>query len=75
MLHGPRNVAGRLDWGLEMKDQGWDIAGDETILLQNNLGTIPIYVSKNKFDAANHLYNEKNCEIVIMDDAFQHRKI
>jgi len=58
-----------------MKDQGWDIAGDETILLQNNLGTIPIYVSKNKFDAANHLYNEKNCEIVIMDDAFQHRKI
>lgn len=58
-----------------VENQGWEIAGDETILLQNNLNDVPIYVSKNRFNAANFLYNEKNCEIIIMDDAFQHRKI
>jgi len=58
-----------------VENQGWETAGDETILLKNNLGDIPIYVSKNRLVAANLLYSEKNCEIVVMDDAFQHRKI
>mgnify|MGYP000029085674 FL=1 len=58
-----------------LKNHSVEEAGDETIVLKNNLSkSIPIYVSKNKILGANALAS-LGCEIIILDDAFQHRKI
>ena len=60
-----------------MENQSWEEAGDEAVLLKNNLKDVPVYVSwrkKNKAHAANYLSEKSGCDIVILDDAFQHRK-
>jgi tetraacyldisaccharide 4'-kinase len=55
--------------------QSWEDCGDETLVLKNNLDpSIPIYISKNKIFAAQTL-SKMGCDIIILDDAFQHRKI
>ncbi len=61
-----------------MENQSWEEAGDEAVLLKNNLKDMPVYVSwrkKNKVHAVNYLSEKSGCDIVILDDAFQHRKI
>jgi len=58
-----------------LKNHSVEEAGDETIVLRNNLSeSIPIYVSKNKTLGARKLAS-LGCDTVILDDAFQHRKI
>ena len=58
-----------------LKNHSVKEAGDETIVLRNNLSeSIPIYVSKNKTLGARKLAS-LGCDTVILDDAFQHRKI
>lgn len=58
-----------------LDQQSWEDCGDETLVLKNNLDpSIPIYVSKNKIFAAETLA-KMGCDIIILDDAFQHRKI
>ena len=58
-----------------LKNHSVEEAGDETIVLQNNLSkSIPIYVSKNKILGAKKLAS-LGCDTIILDDAFQHRKI
>ena len=55
--------------------QSWKDCGDETLVLKNNLASsVPIYVSKNKIFAAQTLA-KMGCDIIVLDDAFQHRKI
>ena len=56
-------------------NQHWTECGDEVVLLKNNLHTeIPIFVSNNKVFAAKKL-SKMGCNIIILDDGFQHRKI
>ena len=58
-----------------LKNHSVKEAGDETIVLQNNLSSsIPIYISKNKILGAKKLAS-LGCDTIILDDAFQHRKI
>ena len=58
-----------------LKNHSVQEAGDETIVLQNNLSSsIPIYVSKNKILGAQRLAS-LGCDTIVIDDAFQHRKI
>lgn len=58
-----------------LKNHSVQEAGDETIVLKNNLSrSIPIYVSKNKTLGASKLAS-LGCDTIILDDAFQHRKI
>lgn len=53
----------------------WKDCGDETVVLTNNLSSsIPVYVSKNKTLGAKEL-SRLGCNVVILDDAFQHRKL
>ena len=75
--HGRNNNNFLFGRSFLMENQSWEEAGDEAVLLKNNLKEVPVYVSwrkKNKVDAANYLYEKKGCDIVILDDAFQHRK-
>ena len=76
--HGRKNNNFFFGQSFLMENQSWEDAGDETVLLKNNLNDVPIYVSwrkKNKVHGANYLSEKNNCDIVILDDAFQHRKI
>ena len=58
-----------------LDSQHWTECGDEVVLLKNNLGPgIPIFVSRNKVFAAQELSN-LGCNVVLLDDGFQHRKI
>ena len=75
--HGRNNNNFFFGQSFLMESQSWEEAGDEAVLLKNNLEKVPIYVSwrkKNKAHAANYLFEKNNCDIVIFDDAFQHRK-
>ena len=75
--HGRNNNNFFFGQSFLMENQPWEEAGDEAVLLKNNLDKVPIYVSwrkKNKVHAANYLFEKNNCDIVILDDAFQHRK-
>jgi len=50
-------------------------AGDEPYLLSKQLKNIPIIVSTSKIDGVTELLKNNLVDIVILDDAFQHRKI
>ena len=50
-------------------------AGDEPFLLAQNLKNIPIVVNKDRFFASNYLKSKFNVNIILLDDAFQHRNI
>jgi len=68
--HGRKNRGGFL-----FNNHSVEKAGDETLVLKNNLSSsIPIYVSKNKILGSQKLAS-LGCDIIILDDAFQHRKI
>ena len=76
--HGRNNNNFFFGQSFLMENQSWEEAGDETVLLKNNLNDVPIYVSwgkKNKVHGVNYLSEKNNCDIVILDDAFQHRKV
>lgn len=58
-----------------LQNHHWTECGDEVVLLRNNLDEdIPIYISRNKVFAARELSNI-GCNIILLDDGFQHRKI
>lgn len=68
--HGRKNRGGFL-----FNNHSVEKAGDETLVLKNNLSSsIPIYVSKNKILGSQKLAS-LGCDTIILDDAFQHRKI
>ena len=50
-------------------------AGDEPYLIGKKLNTIPIIVSENRISGIQQLQHNSNIDIVILDDAFQHRKV
>ena len=63
------------NWFVKDFYKHWRVAGDETVLLKNNLDNVPVYVSKNKTKAAENLYEKEGCDVVLLDDGFQHRKL
>jgi len=72
---------GRLSTGPLMVHDGNKIltnatnAGDEPYLMAKELKNIPILVSNNRKIGAQQLLTNNNINVIILDDAFQHRKI
>lgn len=60
-------IVGRLDPG--------SFAGDEPLLLQHRLPGLPIAVSNDRSEGIALLRQEERVELVVADDAFQHRKL
>ena len=54
---------------------GWRSAGDEAFLMAHSLKAIPVVVDKNRFRGGRFLIKNYNPDIIILDDAFQHRHI
>jgi len=50
-------------------------AGDEPYLLAKNLQGIPVLIGKNRGKAGELAVQKYNCEILILDDGFQHLRI
>jgi len=58
-----------------LDNHSWTECGDEALVIKNNISpSIPVYISKNKIYAAKEL-SKMGCDIIVLDDAFQHRKI
>ena len=69
--HGRKNISN----SFLLKDHGWKECGDEVILLKNNTSSnTHIFVSLDKIYAAEQL-SKMGCDIVLLDDGFQHRRI
>tara|TARA_Y100000748_G_scaffold219196_1_gene184231 strand:+ start:148 stop:1173 length:1026 start_codon:yes stop_codon:yes gene_type:complete len=69
--HGRENISNNF----LLKHQSWRECGDEVVLLKNNTSSnTHIFVSLNKVYAAKQL-SKMGCNIVLLDDGFQHRRI
>ena len=53
----------------------WQSVGDEAFLIAHSLKSIPVVVDKNRVRGGNFLIKNYNPDIIILDDAFQHRRI
>ena len=51
-----------------------DMTGDEPLLLSRELPQVPIAIARQRIEGVNRLRDE-GCELVIADDAFQHRSL
>ena len=50
-------------------------SGDEPFLMASLLKDVPVVVSENRIDGAEKLIQDYAVDIILVDDAFQHRKI
>tara|TARA_Y100000746_G_scaffold111272_1_gene95232 strand:+ start:5294 stop:6331 length:1038 start_codon:yes stop_codon:yes gene_type:complete len=57
------------------KVNDWRNFGDEPTLMSQKLNNTPIVVDQNRYRGAIYLIEKFNPDIIIMDDAFQHRSI
>ncbi len=53
----------------------YEQTGDEPLQISSKFNNIPVAVCKKRKDGINKLIKDKNPEAIILDDAFQHRKI
>ena len=51
------------------------ISGDEPILMKRILQEIPVAVCESRVDGIERIIQEKNPGVILLDDAFQHRKL
>lgn len=49
--------------------------GDEPLMMKHSLNNIPIFVSNKRVQAIQYILNNNPNAVVLLDDAFQHRKL
>ncbi|MBU4054585.1 MAG: tetraacyldisaccharide 4'-kinase [Proteobacteria bacterium] len=52
-----------------------DIAGDEPFMMARTLTNIPVLVGRNRFQSGMTAIHQFGAEVIVLDDAFQHRKL
>ena len=52
-----------------------DMAGDEPYWLGVNIDGCAVLTCSNRYEAAKYAAEEMSCDIIILDDGFQHRKL
>ena len=50
-------------------------SGDEPYMIAKKLGHIPVVLDENRYRGGQFICNEFNPDVIIMDDAFQHRRV
>ncbi len=50
-------------------------SGDEPFMLANKLQEIPVVVDENRYRGGQFICNEYKPDVIILDDAFQHRRV
>jgi len=51
------------------------IGGDEPVLIASRLHGVPVIVGSDRYQAALHGLRQYHCNVVILDDGFQHRSL
>lgn len=84
---GGRNVAilsrgyGRTTSGTQLVSDGsilaedWRTVGDEPLLIARRLPGVPVVVDENRYRGGLYLVEKFKPSVIIMDDAFQHRRL
>ena len=57
------------------KPTSWEDVGDEPFMLANKLQDIPVVVDENRYRGGQFICNEYKPDVILMDDAFQHRRV
>jgi len=71
-----RGYKRKLKGFIEIKNSDNPIqVGDEPFLLKSNHVEVPIFVCEDRVEGANKIISESDTNLILMDDAFQHRKI
>ena len=53
----------------------WNEAGDEAFLMARQLPTVPVIVDEVRYRGAILAMEHFKCDVIILDDAFQHRAV
>tara|TARA_A100001011_G_scaffold400644_1_gene517095 strand:+ start:2242 stop:3156 length:915 start_codon:yes stop_codon:yes gene_type:complete len=51
------------------------VVGDEAFLIKSNHLDVPVFVCEDRLEGAKKIISENNTNLILLDDAFQHRKI
>ena len=51
------------------------LVGDEPFLIKSNHSEVPVFACEDRVDGAKKIISENNTNLILLDDAFQHRKI
>ena len=57
------------------RDGAWQEFGDEAILIANRFPKLPVAVCEDRVEGAAMLVDAYNADIIVLDDAFQHRRL
>ena len=51
------------------------LVGDELFLIKSNHSEVPVFACEDRVEGAKKIISENNTNLILLDDAFQHRKI
>ena len=52
-----------------------EAGGDEAVMIARELPSVPVLIGKNRYEAGCHALERLKCDVLILDDGFQHRKL
>ena len=52
-----------------------ETSGDEAVMIARELPSVPVLIGKNRHEAGCHALKRLKCDVLILDDGFQHRKL
>jgi len=73
--YGRKTAGTQLVTDGETKNIDWRNFGDEPTLIAKKLKNIPVVVDQNRYRGATYIIEKFQPDVIILDDAFQHRSI
>ncbi len=52
-----------------------EASGDEAVMIARELPSVPVLIGKHRHEAGCHALERLKCDVLILDDGFQHRKL
>lgn len=56
-------------------DADYRVYGDEPVMLSNQFPQVPVIISHDRFEGATYGLNHYECQCIVLDDGFQHRRL
>ena len=52
-----------------------ETSGDEAVMMARELPSVPVLIGKDRYETGCHALQRLKCDVLILDDGFQHRKL
>jgi tetraacyldisaccharide 4'-kinase len=52
-----------------------ETSGDEAVMIARELPSVPVLIGKDRYETGCHALQRLKCDVLILDDGFQHRKL